>query len=190
MNNRPTGRRKNITGQGKNIRRRGAGLGTGPVGGAGRTPGGFSGGSSGGGRRSGGTRSGGFGGSKLIVLLLALLLGGGGGLGTLLSDSGTEVVIPPATQQTEAPVSSYETLLGSLGNLGGGSVSSGWDAQDNTQVLDNSVAPGARAKYTELLGGGRDEVTVMVYLCGTDLESRSQMATKELQEMLDAKLGS
>jgi len=34
--NRPRGRQKNVTGQGKSIKRRGAGLGTGPVGGAGR----------------------------------------------------------------------------------------------------------------------------------------------------------
>ena len=37
--NRPRGRERNVTGSGKDIKRRGSGLGTGPVG----TPGGYSG---------------------------------------------------------------------------------------------------------------------------------------------------
>ena len=181
MNNRPRGRQKNITSQGKDVKRRGAGLGTGPVGKTGRTPRpAASGGQS---SRKTTRSSGGLGGSKLILLLLALLLGGGGGVGALLSGGDSSI---PSSSQNSAPNSSYEYFLG---NLGGGSVSSGWDAESNTQVLDTSVAKGARDKYTEILGGGRDEVTLMVYLCGTDLESRSQMATMDLQEMLDADIG-
>ncbi|MCI8942022.1 MAG: peptidase C11 [Oscillospiraceae bacterium] len=55
--------------------------------------------------------------------------------------------------------------------------------------MDSSVAPGAREKYTKLLGGGEDTATIMVYMCGTDLESRSGMGTADLQEMLDARFG-
>ena len=181
MENRPRGRQRNITGQGKEVKRRGTGLGTGPVGKTGRTPRP----TTGGGRSSGRTTrsGGGFGGSKLILLLLALLLGGGGGVGALLSGWDGSV---PSSSQNAAPNSSYEYFMG---NLGGGSVSAGWDTQSNTQVLDTSVAAGARDKYTELRGGGRDKVTLMVYLCGTDLESRSQMATRDLQEMLNADIG-
>lgn len=176
--NRPTGRRKNITGQGKEIKRRGAGLGTGPVGTptSGRRP---SGGSSPTGSSSRVTRSSG-GGGKLILIILALLLGGGGGVGSLLfggSDS-----------QTSGGGSPVPNISSMTGNLGGGSISGGWDAGSNTGTLDTSVAGGAREKYTEILGGGKDEVTLMLYLCGTDLESRSRMATLDLQEMIDAKL--
>ena len=39
-------------------------------------------------------------------------------------------------------------------------------------------------------GGGRDTVTIMVYMCGTDLESNYGMATSDLQEMASAKIGS
>ena len=53
-----------------------------------------------------------------------------------------------------------------LGGLGGGSVSSGWQSQPNTGRLDTSVSPDARAKYTKLLDGGRDTVTIMVYTGG------------------------
>lgn len=97
--------------------------------------------------RGSGTRAGGGGGMKLIVLLLVALLGGGGGLTAL------------------------------LGGLNGGSVSSGWQSEPNTGKLNTSVAPGARDKYTKLLGNGRDTATIMVYMCGTDLESRSSMGT-------------
>ena len=55
--------------------------------------------------------------------------------------------------------------------------------------MNTSVAPGARDKYTKLLGNGRDTATIMVYMCGTDLESRSGMGTADLQEMLNARFG-
>ena len=51
------------------------------------------------------------------------------------------------------------------------------------------MAPEAREKYVQPLGGGKDTVTLMVYMCGTDLESRSGMGTADLQEMLAADLG-
>jgi hypothetical protein len=76
-----------------------------------------------------------------------------------------------------------------LSGLGGGSMSSGWKYEANTGRLDSSVAAGSREKYTKLLGGGKDTVTIMVYMCGTDLESRSGMGTSDLQEMLNASFG-
>lgn len=187
MNNRPRGRQQNITGHGKPIQRRGSGLGTGPVGKPGRTPQ-HSAGTTHTGSSGRTTRSGGFGGSKLIILLLVLLLGGGGGLSSLLFGGGGDIA-----PQSPAPGSSYESSYDPyesiFGNLSGGNVSTGWDTGSNTQELDTSVVSGARDKYTNILGGGKDEVTLMVYLCGTDLESRSKMATMDLQEMLDAEIG-
>ena len=191
--NRPRGRQKNVTGAGKAVKRRGSGLGTGPVGGTERgqgiTGGGFgtsrpSGRSHGNRKRSGGM-------SGLIVLILVLLLGGGGGMTAMLGGSGesyTPEYVPQDNQsQSHEQPPSFD--LGSLlGNLGGGSVSTGWSSASNTGTLDTSVADGARDKYTHILGGGRDEVTILLYLCGTDLESRSKMATADLQEMIDADL--
>ena len=194
--NRPTGRQRNITGQGKAIGRRGSGLGSGPVGsprpgGFGGSSGGFGGGqhSSHGSHRSSGTTRGGGGGIKLIIALLVLLLGGGGAGGLLLGgDSGGD--IDPGYQQVQQQGQQGATgsLLSMLGNLGGGSVSTGWDQGSNQGKLNTSVAPGAREKYTEILGGGADEMTLMVYLCGTDLESKHKMASMDLQEMLNADL--
>ena len=196
--NRPRSRVKNVSGAGKSVHRRGSGLGTGPVGRPGRT-GGFSNSSApqtsfrpaSGGR----TRSSGGGLSKLIILLLVLLLGGGGGLTSLMGGSGGSYESyepyepqyqPPQNNQSwqeQMPSFDLESLLG---NLSGGTVSTGWTDAAPSGRLDTTVAPGAREKYTEILGGGQDEMTIMLYLCGTDLESRSQMATRDLQEMLNA----
>ncbi|MBG0765298.1 MAG: peptidase C11, partial [Tissierellales bacterium] len=52
--------------------------------------------------------------------------------------------------------------------------------------VDRRVSELARDKRTVLIGDGSDRATIMVYLLGTDLESRSGMATMDLQEMLDA----
>ena len=93
--NRPRGRQKNVTGQGKSVKRRGSGLGTGPVGSSGGYQGrpgrkvgsgGLGGGSNGNIGNSGPrtTRSGG-GLSKIIMILVILLFAGGGGIGSLFS---------------------------------------------------------------------------------------------------------
>lgn len=54
---------------------------------------------------------------------------------------------------------------------------------------DPHVAPKARPKYTRLRGDGKDVSTVMVYLCGSDLETNRGMATADLNEMLRAAPG-
>ena len=56
--------------------------------------------------------------------------------------------------------------------------------------LNTTVSPEARPKRYVPLGNGRDTVTVMVYMCGTDLESNYGMATSDLQEMTNAFIGS
>ncbi len=54
--------------------------------------------------------------------------------------------------------------------------------------LDTSVSSGARDKRTVIKGDGSDMVTVMVYLCGTDLESKNGMASNDLAEMAKGRL--
>ncbi|MCQ2471558.1 MAG: clostripain-related cysteine peptidase [Clostridia bacterium] len=53
---------------------------------------------------------------------------------------------------------------------------------------DYTVSKLARAKKYTPVGNGQDTVTVMVYMCGTDLESKYGMATKDLKEMLSAQI--
>ena len=155
--NRPRSRVKNVTGTGKSVHRRGSGLGTGPVGKTGRT-GGSTGGASftgssrpASGRRT--TRSSGGGLPGILILVLFLLFGGGGGLTALLGGSGESYEpYEPPYQPQQNPNQSYQEQVPSfdleslLGNLGGGTVSTGWTDAGQTGKLDTTVAPGARAK--------------------------------------------
>lgn len=187
-------RQKNVSGTGKSIQRRGSGLGTGPVGsknGYGGRPssGGMSLGSGDDGIGRGTTRLGGSGGGmiKFIIMALVVLLGGGTGIGSLLSTDSYVSEPVEYTLDTEHQGQSTSDFLNSLyGNLGGGNVSTGWNLGNKTGTLNTTVAEGAREKYTSIYGNGQDKVTIMIYLCGTDLESRSKMATSDLQEMIDA----
>ena len=214
MENRPVGRKKNVTEGGSGVHKRGDGLGTGPVG----NSSGYSSGSGSSGGDGGPHRSGGRSPLFMIIIVLFLVLGGGGGLSSFLGGGAGNVTdttqYTNTTQQTQpattttTPASSSTgsgvntsgspgmSLLGSL--LGGGygsysGASSGaaaaWSTDPNTGRLNTSVSPSARAKRTEIKGNGEDIVTIMVYMCGADLESRSGMASKDIQEMLGANLG-
>lgn len=188
MDNRPNHRQQNVTGQGKGINRRGSGLGTGPVGnkegyqkrvGAGGSGGGPVGGS-GGGRSSGGRASGGKGSLlKIIIIAAVVLLGGGTGLTGLLGGG-----------SSSGGGSTQTVSANPFVNMASSAVSSGWSSTSNSGKVNTSVDSAARAKRTQILGSGRDTVTVMVYMCGADLESRSGMATSDLQEMTAAQIGS
>lgn len=199
---RPRSREKNVTDTKKTVQKRGSGLGTGPVG---RTPGQqwqtennpSGAGSAGRVPKRSGVPGDGL--SKILILLAALVLGGGGallGLPSGQAPSGTGQISPgqgqasPGTGQSTQVQGTGVSLSSLLGSLGGGSVSSGWLEPANTGKLNTSVASSARDKRVKLLGNGNDTATIMVYMCGTDLESRSGMGTADLQEMLAADLGS
>lgn len=202
--NRPRSREKNVTGGSKGVKRRGSGLGTGSVGGSSSVSGGSS--MSGGSFESSGsggrvTRAGGGKSPLLIIILAVVLLGGGGGLGALLpallggGGSGSEQsivgdLLTPPVSNNSGNSSNTGSMLSGLGALlNSGTTSSGWELDANTGKLDKTVAKEARDKRTQIKGKGKDEVTIMVYMCGTDLESRSGMGTSDLQEMLNADLG-
>ena len=163
--------------------------------------------------RSGGKRSPVIG----IAALLLLLLGGGGGLmnsdllGGDSSPSESYVYSQPYSESSSSSSSSssgstdYSSLFSSdspysnlLPNNGSSSTSSSSSSSSsasssqtntNSTAVDTTVASGARAKRTQIYGKGLDNVTIMVYMCGTDLESKSAMATKDLVEMTNAKYG-
>ena len=187
MADRPVSRKKNITGSGS-VNRRGSGLGAGRVGGSGgHVPGG----------PTGGNRDGGYGGSggglgKLIVILLVLFLGGGGGLGALLGggDSGSGTTTSTTSTSTANALGSLASMMLSNGYTSNAvSGNSSWSSKSNSGLLNDQVVEGARDKYTSIKGNGTDTMTIMVYMCGTDLESRAAMASKDMQEMLNATVG-
>ena len=207
MENRPVGRKKNVGTGGSGVHKRGDGLGGGPVG----SSNGYSSGSTGDSGSGGGmNRSGGRSPLFMIIIVLFLLLGGGGGLTSLLGGSDsttTDYVSTPSvttTQQTTSQsgqsqssfsdgydgsmLSLFGSMLGGGNSYSGGSMASAsWSDTPNTGKLNTSVAEGARAKRTTIKGNGQDTITILVYMCGADLESRGGMASKDLQEMLSAK---
>ncbi|MCR5399079.1 MAG: peptidase C11 [Lachnospiraceae bacterium] len=169
MADRPVSRKKNVTDGGSGVHKRGAGLGSGPVGA----------GTSGSGSGSGGTRSGGRSPLIYVIAIIILLLGGGGGLTTLLGeeDAGSGYDLTQNSAYSDNNVYSDNNS------------SASWSGPSDQAKLDETVAPSARDKRTLIRGNGDDIVTIMVYMCGTDLESRSAMASKDLQEMLAANTG-
>ena len=197
----PRGRQTNVTGGGSGVHRRGSGLGTGPVG-----SGNFGGGrrsssgngvhmggqqphhSSGNGQQGypypgGGTRIGGGGARLIFIVIILIMIIGGKGLSSILggsSEGGNTSYISDITSLLGGGSSSYVS--------GVSSTSSPWGSDKNTGVLNREVSPEARDKYTQILGNGKDVVTIMVYMCGTDLESKGGMATNDLMEMANATL--
>ena len=172
MDNRPRGREKNVTGPGKDIKKRGEGLGTGPVG----RPEGYA------GRQeqsasaeTGHTRASSGGGSLIKIVLAAILLLGGGsfGLSNLLGGGGDTATVPssyiestPAPSQgmsgsisnpSSTPSSSSGSSSSSGAGLSGmlqssvGNVSTGWTEPTNASTLDAQVDTTARAKRTNIL---------------------------------------
>ena len=99
---------------------------------------------------------------------------GGGSLLDLFLNSASSSVYDSGTG-----ISSY--LSGSSPNLS--------SQASETVSLDEQVSGKARAKRTVIKGNGRDEVTILVYMCGTDLESQNGMGTADIKEMVSANLG-
>ncbi len=152
----------------------------------------------------------------LIVIVIAVLFGGGKGLrscsgGGLLGggdvtggDTQQQYVYqtPAPVVQTPTPVVQqspvYTGAMQQVTNsFSGTTVSSstsasssaaGFTVPSNNGKLNTGVDRAARAKFVTPRGGGKDTVTIMVYMCGTDLESRSGMATNDLMEMANATL--
>lgn len=157
--NRPHSRDKNVSGESKGVNRRGSGLGTGRAG-----------------SKDYGSSSGSYGNSGRTTLpsgggsvKRAAVGGGAGGVLAIII-----IVLVLLTNN------------GSCGNLLGSIPSEPYDSVGISSGgdINNNVAAGSREKRTQILGGSRDVVTLMVYMCGTDLESKYGMATADMQEML------
>ena len=164
--NRPTGREKHVTEGSSSVNKKGSGLGTGPVGNvSSHSNSSHTQLSGGGSARRSGTRGVGMGGAAILIIffLIKSFLGGGGDIST------DQTGLYDLTGQTQTQDSYVSTST-------------------NTTQADMTVAEGARDKRFTVKGNGQDTVTIMVYLCGTDLESKSGMATNDLNEMLKANI--
>ncbi len=173
-NKKPRAREKYYTGAGKGVHKKGDGLGTGPAG----SKDGYSGKGSGGGEGG----SGGFGGGAGVN---RAILGGGIGLPIIII-----VIILVLKFAGSSGGDGSNSIFGGAASPSsfGGESTGGYSASAATEV-DRTVASGSREKYTKIKGGGKDTITFMVYMCGTDLESKYSMASADLSEMAAADLG-
>jgi hypothetical protein len=129
------------------------------------------------------------------VLLLNMCSGNtsGGLLESLLGDYTTTTTDSGLSTADSAQSSgSLTDALGSLlGNYGSttGQIAPASSTEEvyRPHEPNREVAAQAREKFTDTARAG--SVTVMVYMCGTDLESKNGMATKDLEEMVSAQLG-
>lgn len=122
-------------------------------------------------------RAAGGGGSIILLLVLFLLLRGCGGAGgsSLLSQTAPQTQTQQTqtvTQPTAAPVITAAPTARPTAAPTAAPIDAG-------TVRDKFYTP-----HTN------DTVTIMVYMCGTDLESNYGMATSDLQEMASATIGS
>ena len=195
------GRKKRVTGGGGNVFKRGEGINSGS-----RPSTGSSGGSRDSGTRAGGSSLG------IIALVLSLLLGKSNNGGSGNNNRGgclkriiiLVIIIAIASAVMKCMAGGMSGMSGMLEDYTS-QQSSYEDISDLTVVetqpeptpqpaiaptqeapADTTVSNQARDKRTKVLGGGKDVYTIMIYMCGTDLESNYGMATADLNEMLHA----
>ena len=176
-------RPRHVGGGSGSIGRRGGGLGTGPVGSSGIGAGHSAPSGSSFGKITGGGGSGGGGGwrppirgggngcgcSSLVVIAVVIILIAAIGGCSIFGNLFNSTAIPQGVLDDLSPSSS-----------------STWSSGVTGATLNTSVAEGSREKFTKITGN--DVATVMVYLCGSDLESKGGYATKDLIEMTKATL--
>lgn len=174
--NRPRARQKNVAEVGSGVNKKGKGLGSGKVGSVEHSEENAA-------HKKRVSRAAAGGGGGLIAMLLALfmlpkLFGGSGGGG---SDGVSDLV--------------GGMLTGGSGNAPAGFSFSNDDTNtgeffsSSEGKIDTAVAEDSREKRTKILGDNKDTVTLMVYMCGTDLESKHGMASSDMAEMAAAKYG-
>lgn len=123
--------------------------------------------------------------SKLWIFLIIILLFVGCtmcqsvGSGTATTNTPTQTQAPQtqAPQPTAAPTSQTASTSGTF-------VKPTTTYSDTSMAnVSTNVASGIRDKFTKLKGNGLDTVTVLVYVCATDLEANYGMATADINEM-------
>ena len=102
------------------------------------------------------------------------------GLGNMIGTAGTGSYNADVSQLSSGSCASFNTWTDANGNP---------TATGNTNPPNTATVQNTRAKYTTIKGGGQDTVTIMVFMCGTDLESNYKMGTSDLQEMLNSNCG-
>ena len=109
-------------------------------------------------------------------------------LGTLAQLLGSGAFSQYYAGNTQGNAATGSTGAGSLFQSYTSNYSAGASGNTSYSKLNTEVDTRAREKRTKLKGNGQDIITILVYMCGTDLESKHGMATADMMEMAAAKL--
>ena len=164
-----------------------------------------------GGRKTRVVRGGAASGIGVVILIIVLIRLFSGSCSVSSNNSVSSESVPSVAESVSNSLGNTDSSVSNLLNsilLGSDEVSPDMDTSivnnmiNNTPISQtqselNQPAPEAaanvsavsnksRAKYTKIKGNGQDTFTIMVYMCGTDLESNYGMATNDLNEMLKA----
>ena len=125
----------------------------------------------------------------IIVIVIVAVLGMLGKCGGALSGDSTYYTDTSSqlVQATDAPVYTQAPVVTAAPVVTQAPVIT--QAPSVTLAPEDTPAPLAvetRAKRVTPKGNGKDTVTVMIYMCGTDLESKYGMGTSDLSEMVKA----
>ncbi|MCR4854912.1 MAG: hypothetical protein K5908_01970 [Erysipelotrichaceae bacterium] len=120
----------------------------------------------------------------LVNFLMSFFLVGSGDGGNKPETNTVDNTPKPQEEPKDDNKAGYEGINSNLSTV----YSSNWQLTSNVGKLDLDVTSGIRPKRTDILGQQKDKVTIMVYMCGSDLESQAAMGVYDLQEMANAKL--
>ncbi|MCF0115977.1 MAG: peptidase C11, partial [Erysipelotrichaceae bacterium] len=133
-----------------------------------------------------GVRAGGMGGLGLVALIAYYVLFGGGTTQQVETTTTVQQPVVTQTQTTQTttvtPSQNHTTqqLTPKPGNAG---VTNTGSTNASMEGVDTTVSKNVRKKFTKIKGNGKDDVTVLIYMCATDLEANYGAASNDINEM-------
>ena len=119
----------------------------------------------------------------IIILVIFLIIGA---ISYFLHKDSPAVIDDDTSEVIDNQPKEDESGRNQYYNSNAASYTTNWNNGSNVGQIDNTVV---NPKRTEIIGNNVDTFTIMVYMCGSDLESEAAMAVYDLVEMSKANLG-
>ena len=120
-----------------------------------------------------------------LLLIAALVFVGIMVVSMLLKKPSVPNTVTVPTQNTtveDDEKNAYDSFVSQVSNAH----TTNWKLTSNVGQLNQTVISGVRDKRTKIIGNNKDVVTIMVFMCGSDLESKNAMGVYDLVEMANA----
>lgn len=129
----------------------------------------------------------------IVIIIIIFVVRGCSGSSSISDYSGDNTVVTPGSSGITSGSGGSSSILSLLSGYDYSTSASDYSSvsgSTDSATLNTSVAGNSRSKYTKIVGNGSDTITVMIYMCGTDLESKNGMASADLREICSASLSS